>query len=110
MKLQKQIQEFVDARDWQQYHQPKDLLLGMIEEIGEFRNIIKWVQKDEEIKEKIENNPQEVDDFFGDILFELGSLANFCGVDMEKSLERDLKNHEERIPIKKYKGKTNNQN
>lgn len=43
-KYQKIIKEFSEQRNWDQFHNPKDLLLGIIEEVGEFRNIIKWEQ------------------------------------------------------------------
>jgi len=36
---QKQIKKFCEERNWGQFHNPKDLLLGIVEEIGELRNI-----------------------------------------------------------------------
>jgi len=41
-KLQKQVENFINKREWRKYHTPKELLLALVEEIGEFRNIIKW--------------------------------------------------------------------
>jgi len=42
--FQKQIKKFAEDRNWSQFHNPKDLLLGIVEEIGEIRNIVKWEQ------------------------------------------------------------------
>ena len=42
--VQKQIKKFAEDRNWSQFHNPKDLLLGIVEEIGEIRNIVKWEQ------------------------------------------------------------------
>jgi len=78
MKLQKEVEKFLTQRQWQQYHTPKELLLAIVEEIGEFRNIIKWEKDDEKIKQKIKNNYDDIEDFFGDMMWELASLANYC--------------------------------
>jgi len=47
---QEQIKKFCEERNWNQFHNPKDILLGIVEEVGEFRNIIKWEQNPEIIK------------------------------------------------------------
>jgi NTP pyrophosphatase (non-canonical NTP hydrolase) len=109
MKQQIQVAEFVHDRDWEQYHTPKELLLGMVEEIGEFRNIIKWEKDEAKIKEKISKRIEEVDDFFGDMLWELSSLANYCGIDLEQALEKVMKKHEKRFPVDKVKNKHTNE-
>lgn len=33
-QYQKQIAKFAEDRNWSQYHNPKDLLLGIVEEVG----------------------------------------------------------------------------
>ncbi|RJR31290.1 hypothetical protein C4569_02500 [Candidatus Parcubacteria bacterium] len=53
-------------------------------------------------------NRKEVFDFFGDMMCELSSLANYCGVDLEKALAEVLKKHEKRFPADKVKGRHTN--
>ncbi|MBI2448985.1 hypothetical protein HYV49_01680 [Candidatus Pacearchaeota archaeon] len=43
LDIQEKIKKFNDEREWSSPHTIKDLLLNMNEEIGEFWNIIKWV-------------------------------------------------------------------
>lgn len=109
MKQQKEVAKFVRAREWHKHHKPKELLLGMVEEIGEFRNIIKWEQNESKVKDKIKKNHDEVEDFFGDMLWELCSLANYCKVDMEKALNDVIKKHAIRYPLSKFKGRHENE-
>lgn len=109
MKQQKQVKEFVRERNWEQYHVPKELLLGMVEEIGEFRNIIKWERDDEKVLAKIRDNFEETEDFFGDILWELCSLGNYCGVDLSEALDKVIVKHKKRFPVEKFKGKHTNE-
>lgn len=100
-------------RDWEQFHQPKDLLLGLIEEIGEFRNLIKWEQDPEKIKRILVKDPTpehraEVIDFFGDALWYIGSLADYCEVDLRVAARAIIDELEGRFPVAKVKGKTAN--
>jgi len=41
-KLQKKIIEFRDARDWGQYHNPKDLAISLSLEVAELLEIFQW--------------------------------------------------------------------
>ncbi len=109
MRQQAKVKEFIRARDWEQYHLPKELLLGIVEEIGEFRNIVKWEQDLEKVKEKIKANFDDVEDFFGDVMFELCSLANYCGVDIDTALDKVLERHEARYPAAAVKGAHTNE-
>jgi len=109
MKQQKEVYKMVKERGWDKYHVPKELLLGMVEEIGEFRNIIKWELDEEKVKLKIKQNYDEAEDFFGDMLWELSSLANYCGVDLEKALDKVIADHKKRYPVEQVKGKHTNE-
>jgi len=110
--FQEYVAEMKKARDWNQFHQPKDLLLGMIEEMGEFRNLIKWEQNPEEIRKILVDGPKErrdeVVDFFGDMMWYLGSLADYCGVDISEAMEMNIGELQKRFPIEKVKGSTAN--
>jgi NTP pyrophosphatase (non-canonical NTP hydrolase) len=100
-------------RDWHQFHQPKDLLLGIIEEIGEFRNLIKWEQNPDIIKRILVTDcslerKNEIINFFGDVLWYLASLADYCNIDLGEAMTEIIKELEQRFPIKKVKGSTAN--
>lgn len=99
----------VEEREWTQYHTPKELLLGMVEEIGEFRNIIKWEKDDEKVRQKIKEHFAEAENFFGDMLWELCSMANYCGVDLETALDKVIEEHTTRYPVEQVKGHHTNQ-
>ncbi|MCH7568886.1 MAG: hypothetical protein IIA87_05705 [Nanoarchaeota archaeon] len=83
-ETQDKIKEWNDKRDWSTQEQIKDLLLNMNEEIGEFWNIIKWV--DHETQQRlIKENKKEVENFIGDIIYISLKLSYLCGVDSKKS-------------------------
>ena len=101
-ELQNKIKKFDEARGWDKSWDLKDLSLNITEEIGEFWNLIKWVD-DEKQKEIIEKNKEEVSDFIGDTLFLVLKIANQTGVDAEKSLNNTLEEFEKRMPAEKMK-------
>lgn len=107
-RYQEQIKKFCEERNWEQFHNPKDLLLGIVEEIGEFRNIIKWEQDSETIKKVILENKEEVKDCIGDIFWFLSLLANNCDVDIDEAIEMTIKDNEKRFPIDKTNSKHTN--
>jgi NTP pyrophosphatase (non-canonical NTP hydrolase) len=107
-KFQKKIKKFSEERNWSQFHNPKDLLLGIVEEIGEVRNIVKWEQDTKVIKKILLENKKEIKDAVGDIYWFLSLLANSSSVDIDEAIEMTIKDNEKRFPIKKTKGKHTN--
>ena len=102
-EFQKRIKKFARERDWEKFHNPKDLLLGIIEEVGELRNIVKWEQNPQKLKEALLKNKESVKDDIGDIYWFLALLANAAEIDINKAVEGVIKSNEKRFPISKVK-------
>jgi len=107
-KFQKQIRKFSEERNWNQFYDPKDILLGIVEEIGELRNIIKWVPEQEKVRKLLLENKAEVKDGIGDIYWFLALLANSCDVDIDEAIEFTIKDNKKRFPVSKTKGRHTN--
>ncbi|MFA6981951.1 MAG: MazG nucleotide pyrophosphohydrolase domain-containing protein [Patescibacteria group bacterium] len=105
---QQTIKKFAEDRNWGQFHNPKDLLLGIVEEIGELRNIVKWEQNPDTLHQVLVDNKNEVEDGIGDIFWFLALLANGCEVDIDNAIERTIKDNEARFPTKEVKDKHTN--
>ena len=106
--FQKRIHEFAEARDWKQFHNPKDLLLGIVEEVGEIRNIIKWEQDSAVLKKVLEEQREQLEDEIGDIYWFLALLANGSGIDMDEAIDGVIRKNEKRFPITDVKSKHTN--
>ncbi|MEK7496366.1 MAG: MazG nucleotide pyrophosphohydrolase domain-containing protein [Patescibacteria group bacterium] len=107
-EFQNRIKKFAEDRDWSQFHNPKDLLLGIVEEVGEIRNIVKWEQNLETLKEVLLKNKAELEDNIGDIYWFLALLANGSGIDIDKAIDSVIKNNELRFPAKDVKSQHTN--
>ena len=79
----------------------------MNEEIGEFWNIIKWVDTDTQMK-LIKENKEEVDNFIGDMIYLILKIAYITEVDSKKSIQDVMAEYEKRFPIDLAKGNHGN--
>ncbi|MBZ9577833.1 hypothetical protein KJA13_02235 [Patescibacteria group bacterium] len=105
---QEKIKIFCEERNWNQFHNPKDILLGIVEEVGEFRNIVKWEQNPEVVKKLLFEKREEVKDVVGDIFWFLSLLANSCDVDIDKAIQMTIEDNKKRFPIEETKDKHTN--
>ncbi len=101
-EIQNKIKEFNDLRGWSKHDSIKDLLLNMNEEIGEFWNLIKWVDVEKQI-ELIKNNKVTCEDFIGDMLYLVLKISYLCDVNSKKAINEVIQEYEQRFPINKVK-------
>ncbi|MDO8467324.1 MAG: MazG-like family protein [Nanoarchaeota archaeon] len=94
---QNKIKEFDEARGWESSWNLKDLLLNITEEVGEFWNLIKWVDEEKQ-RRIIEEKKDDASDFIGDTLFLLLKIANQTKVDASQALQDTLEEYEKRMP------------
>jgi NTP pyrophosphatase (non-canonical NTP hydrolase) len=66
-KLIRKIIEFRTARDWDQYHSPKNLALALMVEAAELAEHFQWLTQ-EESYEVAESKCEAIKDEIGDIL------------------------------------------
>ncbi|MFY9457790.1 MAG: MazG nucleotide pyrophosphohydrolase domain-containing protein, partial [Candidatus Spechtbacterales bacterium] len=107
-KFQKQIKKFCKDRDWNQFFDPKDLLLGIVEEVGEMRNTVKWVQGKEALKKVIRENKEEFEDNIGDLYWFLAILASENNIDVDEAISKVIGRNKKRFPIAKTKSRHTN--
>jgi len=101
-EAQEKILEFDKARDWHTQWNLKDLSLNITEEVGEFWNLIKWID-DEKQKKIIIEKKERASDFIGDILFLVLKMANQMNVNADTALKNTLNEYERRMPAELMK-------
>lgn len=101
------IKRFRDAREWMQFHNPKDMAQAISIEAGELQELFLW-KNDQEIKQflKDKKNKNEVADELADIFNYAIELADNLGIDIEKAIENKFKKSEIKYPVNKSKGKS----
>lgn len=102
--LTKVINDFRDARDWRQFHNPKDLAISLSLEASEVLEHFQW-KSTEEIKKYIKENKKDIAEELADVFYWVLLLSNDLDVDIEKAFILKMQKNSKKYPIKKAKGK-----
>jgi len=103
-KLTKNLIDFRDARDWKQFHNPKDQALSLTLEAAEVLEHFQW-KSQKEIDQYIQSNKKEIGDELIDVLNYLLYMFHDLDIDIEEAWQRKIKENHEKYPVKKAKGK-----
>ena len=104
--LRKTMQKFVNEREWNKYHTPKNLAGSVAVEAAELLELFQWLTPEEAI-EKSNNNlefRQAVAEELSDVLMYLMSLANALDLDVSSSVAAKMKKNRLKYPTEKVKG------
>jgi len=97
--------KFRDARNWDQFHSPKNLSMGLAAEAAELLEIFQWLTEEQS---RCIVNDQEgmalVREEIADVFIYLVRLADKLGVDIEKAVEEKIKVNERKYPVELAKG------
>ena len=99
------LSAFSAARDWSQFHTPKNLVMALTGEVGELVELLQWLTPEESLTIMEEpNRARAVEDEIADILQYLIRLADVLDVDLPKTLWRKLRENEVRYPAERSRG------
>jgi len=101
--LRSRLQAFVDERDWQQFHSPKNLAMAMIVEAAELVEHFQWMTEQESREltpEKKELVSQEIADTFVYLL----RIAEVLEIDIIDAANRKLELNAKKYPAEKARG------
>ena len=103
-EITKRIVAFRDARNWKQFHNPKDMALSMVLEAGEVMEHFQWKDKKEMEKYVVENRA-EIGEELADVLYWVLLMGHDLKIDVLDAVEKKLKKNEAKYPVEKAKGK-----
>ena len=99
------LREFRDARDWKQFHTPKDLAAAIAIEAGELQERFLWKREDEiEALLATPAGKQGVVDELADVLICSLLLADRLGVDVGRIVAEKTAQNARKYPVAKAKG------
>ncbi|MGC0337207.1 nucleotide pyrophosphohydrolase [Streptomyces sp. SLBN-8D4] len=98
-KLQRRLADFAAARDWQQYHTPKNLAAALSVEASELVEIFQWLTPEESTRVMDDpDSAHRVTDEIADVLAYLLQLCEVLGVDPLTALDAKIDRNERRFP------------
>ena len=102
-ELTARIRAFRDARDWLQFHSPKDMAVAIVAEAGELLQHFVW-KSPEESWVRAEAKKTEIADEIADVGILLFELADNLGLDLAAEMAAKVARNEVRYPAEKARG------
>ncbi len=101
-EFQKKVIAFRDARNWKQFHNPKDLSIALVMEANEVLEHFLW-KNEQEMKEHIKTKKEEVGEELIDTLYWVLLMCHDLEIDIAKAFDKKLEQNEKKYPIEKAK-------
>ncbi len=102
-KLRDELRAFAAARDWDQFHSPKNLAMALSAEAGELVEVFQWLT--EEQSRGLDAKAQaQASEEIADILLYLVRLGDKLGVDPVAAAQRKLAENAHKYPVEKARG------
>lgn len=105
-ELEKMVQKFCEVRDWDQFHNPKDLAIGISTEANELLDIFRFKSEDD-MKEIMDDvgKREHVTEELADVFFFLLRFAQMNQIDLYTAVVNKLEKNNRKYPVNKIKGK-----
>ena len=104
-ELKEIIKKHCDERDWDQFHNAKELAIALSIEAAELLEPFRFKTWEEvDLLFKDPKKKEEISDEMADVLYFLTRLAQKYNIDLSEAFERKMKKNEKNYPIEKAKG------
>ena len=103
-ELIKEVLAFRDARNWKQFHNPKDLAISISLEAAELLELFQWSAEDTVVEEK----RPDMKDELADVMMYCLLMADILHVDVEDIIREKMKKNEVKYEVSKAYGRRRN--
>ncbi|MCA1783865.1 MAG: nucleotide pyrophosphohydrolase [Intrasporangiaceae bacterium] len=103
--LRMELREFARERDWEQFHNPKNLAMALAGEVGELLEIFQWLTPEQADTVMESARADDVEDELADVAIYLLRLADVLGVDLAEVAQAKLERNRSRFPADDVKGR-----
>ncbi|MBX3426286.1 MAG: nucleotide pyrophosphohydrolase [Pirellulales bacterium] len=110
-ELRDVVRQFVDERDWRQFHAPKNLSMALAIEAAELMEHFQWIDVETSRQlpddaEKLTAAAEELADVLGYGL----ALANELGIDVSETIRAKMAKNAQKYPADEFRGRTSREN
>ncbi|SDP78253.1 NTP pyrophosphatase, house-cleaning of non-canonical NTPs [Desulforhopalus singaporensis] len=98
------LRNFAAARDWQQFHSPKNLVMALSGEAGELSELFQWLSEDQSWLKDDTETKKKVANELADILQYIVRISDLLSIDLNDALWKKLRRNEEKYPVELSKG------
>lgn len=105
-QLTQKVKDFCEKREWDQFHNPKDLAIGISTEANELLEIFRFMTEKQmkNLFQRVETR-EHIEEELADVFFFVLRFAQMNELDLAKCLEMKLRKNEIKYPVEKIRGK-----
>lgn len=96
-ELKDGVQKFISDRDWNRFHNERDVAMALSVEVSELMDLYLWDRKPER---------EDLEDELADIFIYLLDLSHLCEVDLSAALHRKMEKNGRKYPVDLVKGRS----
>ncbi|MFB6199771.1 MAG: nucleotide pyrophosphohydrolase [Candidatus Nanohaloarchaea archaeon] len=102
--MKQDIEEFCRERNWDQFHNAKEISIGISTEAAELLEHFRF-KSEEQIKQKLneEDSRQEIKEELADIQYFLLRFSQMYNIDLVEAMEDKMKKNRDKYPVEKAK-------
>jgi dCTP diphosphatase len=100
------IAAFIRERDWEQFHDPKNLSIAIATEAAELMEHFRWVKNDP--SRELLKDPEarlQIEEELADVFAFALSFANSASIDITSALRAKMEKNARKYPPEQYKGR-----
>ena len=103
-ELKNNVKEFCEKRDWDQFHNPKELAIGISTEANELLQIFRF-KSEEDMKRVMSSDKRiEVEEELADVLYFVLRFAQMNNIDLSSAVSNKIEKNDKKYPAEKVKG------
>lgn len=108
--LLEQLIQFRRERDWEQFHNPKDVAISLSIEAAELLEWFQWRNQDE-VRQMLESDKREqLEDEIADVAVYLSYLCHDLGIDLNQVVKNKMVKNAAKYPKERVKGRADKYN
>ena len=105
-ELKQQVAQFVAAREWEKFHTPKNLSMGLAIEAAELMELFQWYSGSDSIwVAQARRTKQAAAEELADCVIYCLSFATATGIDIAAAVRAKLRRNQRKYPVRKFRGR-----
>jgi len=104
-ELKEMVRQFINERDWEKYHTPRNIAVSVTLEAAELLEHFQWTPPaDDGIDQK---KLHEIGEEMADVMAYLLSLANVLKIDIASTMQEKMQKNRKKYPSERFQGHWN---
>ena len=105
--LKSRVLAFVRERDWEQFHNPKNLSMALAAESGELMEHFLWATPEQSAAIAVDPAKRaKIADELADVVIYALEFANITGLDVAAAIETKMAANAKKYPVEKARGRS----